>query len=788
MSFLHPALLAAGLGAVLIPILIHILMRRRRQPVRWAAMRFLEQALKSQRRRLRLEQLLLLAARCLVLALLALALGRPLLGDLSALPASGPRTVYLVIDASIASSRPGSGAGTSGPTRLAEHQAQARELLSSLDASRGDKAALLALSGRGLWAEASIATPTSQIASVASAVAALTPTDAPADLHAAFERLSALLASPGDGAQPQIVYLGDLLAAQADVSRPLASLVPTTASASTPAPVLIVADSGEGTAATNVSLASVEPTRAVLVGKGASSGVRVTLARSGNLAGPGRTEVRAQLWTPAGPAGPESTASVTWAPAQREAQAVLDVASSSAAEATSGSESRLALRDTFVRVRIDADAIEGDNEAVRVLTARDRLDLALLASPSARGRPGASAIERLGPADWLELALAPVRSNAPDLKVTALDPARAFAGSAARSLAEFDAALVASPESLDDAGWARLAELLDRGGLVLLMPSTSAGAQLWTDRLAALGADWTLPRDPIDLSSTGGEGSGLALATTPPPTTNTTLLATLGPELAELARPVRVRRVLPIRATERGPAMLSLADGQPFVLASRGKGDRGLIVLLAAPPDLAWSDLPARPLMVPLMQELVRQGVGQASAPISLIAGAPMDLPAGARLRKLAWPGGEDAARASLEPESISPPALVRHRSLWQLVETGVAGERVRGLASVAPGAGLIDPVPGAQAWLARAFAAEPITARESLAQASRQARANASTGPGGSTETRAADTSTAPPGIAPWLLLAAALLAGVEMILARRFSHAETSARPGPGAGVGAA
>jgi hypothetical protein len=756
MSFLHPALLAAGLGAVLIPILIHILMRRRRQPVRWAAMRFLEQALKSQRRRLRLEQLLLLAARCLVILLLALALGRPLLGDRSALPASGPRTVYLVIDASLASSR----AGASAATRLAEHQARARELLASLDASRGDKAALIALSGRGIWAEASIAAPTSQIAAVASAVGALTPTDAPADLHAAFERLSALLAAPGDAAQPQVVYLGDLFAAQADVSRPLASL--TTASPGTPTPVLILAEPAGGGPATNVSLAAIEPTRAVLVGRGASSGVRVTLTRSGNPAAPGRTEVRAQLWTPAGPAGPESTASVTWAPGQREAQTVLDVASTSA-----GADATLALRDTFVRVRIDADAIGGDNEAVRVLTARDRLDLALLASPSARGRPGATAIERLGPADWIELALAPVRSNAPDLKVTALDPARA----PSRGLAEFDAAMVASPEALDDAGWARLAELLERGGLVMLMPSTSAGAQLWTDRLASLGADWTVPRDPIDLP---GEGLGLALPETP-----ATLLAPLGPELAELARPVRVRRVLPVRATERGPALLTLADGQPFILASRGKGERGLVVLFAAPPDLAWSDLPARPLMVPLMQELARQGVGQASAPISLIAGAPLDLPAGARLRKLAWPGGEDPARAALEPESIAPPAMVRHRSLWQVIEAGPAGERVRGLASVAPAptGGTLDPVPGAPEWLARAFGAEPIVAGESLAQASQRARSDAKSGAG----TEGVESSSAPPGIAPWLLLAAALLAGVEMVLARRFSHAETPARPEP-------
>lgn len=75
MSFLNPILAAVGLACVALPILIHILMRRRRKPVTWGAMRFLEQAYKRQRKRIRFEQWLLLASRCLLVAALALALG-----------------------------------------------------------------------------------------------------------------------------------------------------------------------------------------------------------------------------------------------------------------------------------------------------------------------------------------------------------------------------------------------------------------------------------------------------------------------------------------------------------------------------------------------------------------------------------------------------------------------------------------------------------------------------------------------------------------------------------------
>ena len=75
-----PGFLLAGVLLVGVPILIHILNRRRFKIVNWAAMEFLLRAMRKNRRRLRFEQLLLLATRCLLLALLGLALARPIGG------------------------------------------------------------------------------------------------------------------------------------------------------------------------------------------------------------------------------------------------------------------------------------------------------------------------------------------------------------------------------------------------------------------------------------------------------------------------------------------------------------------------------------------------------------------------------------------------------------------------------------------------------------------------------------------------------------------------------------
>ena len=64
---------------MLLPILIHLLNRRKFRVVDWAAMEFLLEADKKNRRRIRLENLLLLVLRCLAVFLIGLLLARPFL-------------------------------------------------------------------------------------------------------------------------------------------------------------------------------------------------------------------------------------------------------------------------------------------------------------------------------------------------------------------------------------------------------------------------------------------------------------------------------------------------------------------------------------------------------------------------------------------------------------------------------------------------------------------------------------------------------------------------------------
>lgn len=76
---LNPSMLGLGVLAAGVPILIHLLNKRRFKIVDWAAMDFLFQADKKNRRRVRLENFILLLLRCLAMLLIGMLLARPFL-------------------------------------------------------------------------------------------------------------------------------------------------------------------------------------------------------------------------------------------------------------------------------------------------------------------------------------------------------------------------------------------------------------------------------------------------------------------------------------------------------------------------------------------------------------------------------------------------------------------------------------------------------------------------------------------------------------------------------------
>ncbi|MEK7269613.1 MAG: BatA domain-containing protein [Planctomycetota bacterium] len=112
-GFANPLLLA-GAALIAIPILIHLLNKRRFRTVEWAAMEFLLQAEHKNRRRIQVENVLLLILRCLLVALIVAAVARPQVrkGSLLSIAAGATPTDRVVVWDDSLSTGHVSGSGT----------------------------------------------------------------------------------------------------------------------------------------------------------------------------------------------------------------------------------------------------------------------------------------------------------------------------------------------------------------------------------------------------------------------------------------------------------------------------------------------------------------------------------------------------------------------------------------------------------------------------------------------------------------------------------------------------
>jgi hypothetical protein len=778
MTFAHPFLAAAAVACVAIPIIIHILMRRRRRPVMWAAMRFLLEAYRQNRRRMRLEQLLLLAARCLLIALAGLAIARPLMGKAGVFGGRGTVTLYLLVDNGLASAAMDEG----GHAALERHKARASGLLDQLDAAAGDRAALVALGGP---AQALVVPPSSSAAGVRDQIAALTPTDSPTDIAGGFAIVRSALegeARAAPGGRVVVAVLSDFLTGSADTEKKLAELSGADQSART---LVVMASPPAPKGSPNVAIIAAEPVSPVIVAPKREAGeaarpepVRVELRRVGPAVGEAaattvRLFVQGDPQSKAAPT-PVGQTVVNWAPGQPEATAFASVDVAGAAR--NGASGSVVLTAT-----IDNDAVAGDNTYRRPIEVRQSLRVGIVAPRrSGAARPG---LQQFDPADWFRLALSPADPAAahaePDFDVVDIEPSALDAG----RLAGLDAAIVLRPDLLPDGSWKRLRAFADSGGLIIVCPPPQATVHLWADGMVRdLGLPWTVAREAKSL----GDG-GVGLAAEPGAAVGRDLLALLQPEMADLVKPVRVFKVLPVEAAAGAPgAMLKLTDGTPFLIAAHPAAhegtegqSRGLVVVLASAMASDWTDLPAKPLMVALAHEVVKQGVGEARAGRMELAGMTPEVPGhGVELRAL---GETQPAMVKAVGGRTDQP--LRRAGLWRSVdETGAT----RGLLAVNadPSGSRMDPQPESAiaAWLGKAAGVEVQWLEDSGPRA-----AEAGNGGAGAIRSLVSQGDDSGRLVLP-LLVAALVLALLELGMARWFSHAVIRGGAGSAAGAGGA
>ncbi len=170
--------------AAAIPVLLHYLYRRRQTTIPWAAMQLLLQVVEREAKRVRLEQLLLLILRTLILLVLAVSLARPFWESSDDGPVAfrdSPATNWIIaIDVSYSM-----GYRVDNETRLQAAQRRAIELVET--ANEGDAFALVAL---GRPPRGVIARPSFDRQAVVAELGRLSINDAGCDLSGGLQLIA----------------------------------------------------------------------------------------------------------------------------------------------------------------------------------------------------------------------------------------------------------------------------------------------------------------------------------------------------------------------------------------------------------------------------------------------------------------------------------------------------------------------------------------------------------------------------------------------------------------------
>jgi hypothetical protein len=198
LDFANPGLLL-GMAAAAIPILIHLLNRRKFRELRWAAMQFLLAAIRKNQRRIRIEQWLLLAIRTLLVLAIVAAMAKPFLESFGNV-ITGRRTHrVLVLDGSLSM-----GYSTGGVSRFDQAKALAAQIVK--DSRQGDAISVVLM---GQPPRVIIGDPSPNLTEVQKEIAELSLPHGATDLGATFETIDRVFdVSPIP--QKEMIFLTDM--------------------------------------------------------------------------------------------------------------------------------------------------------------------------------------------------------------------------------------------------------------------------------------------------------------------------------------------------------------------------------------------------------------------------------------------------------------------------------------------------------------------------------------------------------------------------------------------------
>lgn len=607
-AFVHPGLAAAALGLTALPIIIHLWNRRRSRPMPWAAMRFLEAAYRRSTRRIKLEQYLLLAMRCLIVALFGLAIARPLAAVTSGWLGRGAgRHHILILDDSLSTR-----ADRDGQPAFDDLVAAARRLVNALPTQDNVSLFTTTQPDRVLVRSSQDRLRINEI------LDGLAPTHRADDLAATFAQATALLDNAGrSDAETSITLLTDGTQSSWTGGAAEASAAPWRAAAQQLAdrcPITLVVarpDDEDNVAVTDVAVRE----RALVPGLPTEISVRVD-----NFGRKPTNAATLQLLRDG----------------QLVGSADVPALSPGASRAFPFGLSQDAARDAVIEAVLTGDvddALAVDNRRLFCKASPERRRILLV---------DASAAARTNDSSYLDAALSPfLQSDGGD----SISVSRLRADQLAdEPLRDVGAIVLANVRRLEPATWRRIKSAVAEGTALLIF----AGDDMDIEDYQAAAADLL----PGALESPVGDAND-----------SETLVRISAEGLSHPAAAgfandpdcslfqAFVQRYLRVSPNaDAGARIVFRFDNDAPAIVERPVGE-GVVLLCTVPADMGWSNLPAKGDFVSLIWDLLTYAWPAPRFPRTVDAGRPIALPLSA--------ADADAGPTVARPDGESAPARV---------------------------------------------------------------------------------------------------------------------------------
>ncbi len=639
--FLAPWLMAAGAAATSIPIIIHLLNKRKFRIVIWAAMDFLLAAQKRNARRLRFQRWLLLALRCLALLVIAAGIAELVLQSKTFGQLLGQqRAMILLWDDSYSMGYQGQVTG--GATGATPFE-RSRQLI--LDYVKGlkpaDKVLVLRTSRISAGtAEAAAAQPTLDHAAVVEQIRSAQLTDASTDLPTTFDRAAQVLKDL-EAATPtrQVVLLTDF--SNSSIHDPIPGLT-----AGGAAPV-----GGNGKASPNPPQA-VEGDRLKKAFQGmqahASAPISVIDVGAADQTNMAITDIR-----------PKRPAVVANAPADFEItilnatdqtkvdvpiSVLLDgvpVQSIKVGKIEAGATGNALLHDLripsvgrhLIEARLPSDQLPVDDVRRLIVNARREVPVLLVdGRPGDGGKTSYDSTAYLWAAYGLPTENRPISVFAPKV-ITELElPTTTMGG--------YDIIVLSDVGELAPAMRETFKKFVEQGGLLIIFPGPRTNAQRMNDTLGDKGAN-LLPAtlgQPVKLENADQLSQGITFA--PEGYTHPVLQVfsddvrqgkKVGVDLVQTTQYLMLG--MPADGSSETILRYAKADGTPGDAAVVKKDvGQGQVVLFASTADAAWNNWGGKPSFVPFLHELTYYTMGRNTlnngTDLTLRVGGQVHLPA----------------------------------------------------------------------------------------------------------------------------------------------------------------